>query len=199
LRPRRAGVGAVVRLQPTERRVGAVRARPAHPWPARLRAGPGHCCPGRRLRGGDVGRAARLLGALPVHPGDQVTGAVAPGAATIELDRVSKWFGDLVAVSDVSLEVGPGVTALLGPNGAGKSTLLRVLCGLTPPSSGRVRILGRSPRGDVSLFRRIGLVPQQEAVFDAFTGLEFVAAAARLHRLDGWARRARQALELVEL
>ena len=128
-----------------------------------------------------------------------MTGAVAPGAATIELDRVSKWFGDLVAVSDVSLEVGPGVTALLGPNGAGKSTLLRVLCGLTPPSSGRVRILGRSPRGDVSLFRRIGLVPQQEAVFDAFTGLEFVAAAARLHRLDGWARRARQALELVEL
>src|SRR5207249_2668529 len=140
----------------------------------------------RRDRGGLAG----VLGPVPVHPGDQVSvsGAGAAGAApTIELQHVSKWFGDLVAVSDVSLRVGPGVTALLGPNGAGKSTLLRVLCGLTPPSTGEVRVLGRPPRGDVSLYRRIGLVPQQEAVFDAFSGLDFVTAAARLHRLDGWA------------
>ena len=84
--------------------------------------------------------------------------------ATVELvvDHASKWFGDLVAVSDVSFTVDAGVTALLGPNGAGKSTLLRMLCGLTAPSQGSVRVLGRDPRRDLELTREIGLVPQQE-------------------------------------
>ena len=62
---------------------------------------------------------------------------------------VSKWFGDVVAVSEVSFTVGPGVTALLGPNGAGKSTILRMLCGLTAPARGEVRVLGRDPRSDL--------------------------------------------------
>ena len=62
-------------------------------------------------------------------------------------EGVSKWFGSLVAVSDVSFEIGAGVTALLGPNGAGKSTMLRMLCGLARPSRGTVRVLGRNPAG----------------------------------------------------
>jgi ABC-2 type transport system ATP-binding protein len=112
---------------------------------------------------------------------------------------VSKWFGPLVAVSDVSFEVGPGVTALLGPNGAGKSTMFRMLCGLARPSKGTVRVLGRDPRADVTVTRAIGLVPQQESVFERLTAREFVTLAARLHGLPEPEREARRALETVDL
>ncbi|MBW3555797.1 MAG: ABC transporter ATP-binding protein [Actinobacteria bacterium] len=101
----------------------------------------------------------------------------------MEVADVSKWFGAVVALSEVSCRIGPGITALLGPNGAGKSTLLRVLCGLTAPSRGEVRILGRVPRRDVGLARHMGLVPQQEALFDRLTARQFVALAAKLHRV----------------
>jgi ABC-2 type transport system ATP-binding protein len=103
----------------------------------------------------------------------------------IVAEGVSKWFGDVVAVSDVSFRVGPGVTALLGPNGAGKSTMLRLLCGLTRPSQGTVEVLGEDPHGDPELYRRIGLVPQQEAVFGTLTARRFVRLAAELQGLDG--------------
>jgi ABC-2 type transport system ATP-binding protein len=119
--------------------------------------------------------------------------------AVIEVVGVSRWFGDVVAVSDVSFEVGPGVTALLGPNGAGKSTLLRLLCGLTTPSQGTVRVLGTDPRGDPSLYRRIGLVPQQEAVFERLSAAAFVTLAAELHGLAGAGAKAADALRLVDL
>ncbi|HEX9258601.1 MAG TPA: ABC transporter ATP-binding protein, partial [Acidimicrobiales bacterium] len=117
----------------------------------------------------------------------------------VELDHVSKWFGDVVAVSDVSFTIGPGITALLGPNGAGKSTVLRLLCGLARPSQGRVRVLDGDPRRDVSLFARIGLVAQQEAMFDAMRPVEFVRAAARLLRVPAPGEAAEAALNTVEL
>jgi ABC-2 type transport system ATP-binding protein len=131
-----------------------------------------------------------------------VSGAGATGAtgATIEARAVTKWFGDLVAISDVSFEVGPGITALLGPNGAGKSTLLRVLCGLTAPSRGEVRVLGQAPRGNPALYARIGLVPQQEALFDQLRAVDFVRLCAELSALGGRSdAAARAALGLVEL
>jgi len=124
------------------------------------------------------------------------TGGAEP---VIRVAGVSRWFGDVVAVSDVSFDVGPGVTALLGPNGAGKSTLLRLLCGLTTPSQGTVRVLGANPRGDPSLYRRIGLVPQQEAVFERLTALAFVTLAAELHGLPAPAASAAAAVRLVDL
>jgi ABC-2 type transport system ATP-binding protein len=114
-------------------------------------------------------------------------------------EAVSKWFGPLVAVSDVSFEVGPGVTALLGPNGAGKSTMLRMLCGLARPSRGTVRVLGRDPRTDVAVTRSVGLVPQQESVFDALTAHGFVRLTAVLHGLPDPGRAAAAALEAVGL
>jgi ABC-2 type transport system ATP-binding protein len=117
----------------------------------------------------------------------------------VEASGVSKWFGDVVAVSEVSFALGPGVTALLGPNGAGKSTMLRMLSGLIPPDRGELRILGRDPRVDISVLRRIGLVPQQETVFDNQTALEFVHMAGVLHGIPRPDRAARQALALVEL
>lgn len=103
----------------------------------------------------------------------------------LEVVRVSKRFGDLVAVSDVSFRLGAGVTALLGPNGAGKSTMLRMLSGLAAPSEGTVRILGGDPRADIDLRRRIGLVPQQEPLFEHLRVREFVRLAADLLGVSG--------------
>ena len=120
-------------------------------------------------------------------------------SAVVELVGVSKWFGEVVAVSDVSFSVGPGVTALLGPNGAGKSTLLRLVCGLTRPSSGSVRVLGHDPRADPSNLRRIGLVPQQEALFERMTAAAFVALAAELHHVAGPGAAVATALAAVDL
>jgi len=121
-----------------------------------------------------------------------------PGAM-IEVEGVSKWFADVVAVSEVTFTVGPGVTALLGPNGAGKSTMLRLLCGLVAPDRGTLRVLGRDPRTDIGVLRSIGLVPQQETVFDSQTALEFVQLAATLHGVDEPAAAARSALDQVEM
>lgn len=129
---------------------------------------------------------------MPAPPGTLVD-------ATITFTNVSKWFGSVVAVSDVSFAVGPGVTALLGPNGAGKSTVLRMLVGLTPPSQGAITVLGRAPRGHDSLYREIGLVPQQESVLEAITGSRFVTTMAELSGVDAPAAAARSAIELVEL
>jgi ABC-2 type transport system ATP-binding protein len=117
----------------------------------------------------------------------------------IVAENVSKWFGALVAVSDVSFEIGPGVTALLGPNGAGKSTMLRMLCGLARPSKGTVRVLGRDPRTDVGITRSLGLVPQQESVFEPLTAHQFVRLSATLHRLPDPDAAATAALETVGL
>ena len=121
------------------------------------------------------------------------------GGPVIELDGVSKFFGGVVAVSDVSFTIEPGVTALLGPNGAGKSTVMRMLCGLAAPSRGRIRLLGQNPRGDVDVFRHLGLVPQQEVVPEVLTALEFVSMSAELSKVDAPETAARHALGLVEL
>ena len=123
----------------------------------------------------------------------------APVGATITVDRVSKWLGPVVALSDVSFSIGPGVTALLGPNGAGKSTLLRILCGLTSPSQGAVRVLGANPRTDLGLRRHLGLVAQQEALFEQLRAFDIVALSAGLHEVADRDAAARGALGLVDL
>jgi ABC-2 type transport system ATP-binding protein len=124
---------------------------------------------------------------------------MSPVEPRIVANSVSKWFGALVAVSDVSFDVGPGVTALLGPNGAGKSTMFRMLTGLARPSKGSVRVLDRDPREDPSVTRLIGLVPQQESVFEPLTAHEFVTLAARLHGVSDPGNAATRALEKVDL
>ena len=131
-------------------------------------------------------------------PAESSSAGAAPGAL-IEVAGVSKTFGDIVAVSDVTFSVGPGVTALLGPNGAGKSTLFRMLCGLTAPTAGTVRVLGADARHDREVRGRIGLVPQQDALFDRIGALEFVAIAAVTEGMADGPGAARRALELVQL
>lgn len=122
-----------------------------------------------------------------------------PPDATIVAYDVSKSFGGLVAVSNISLAIQPGVTALLGPNGAGKSTLLRLLSGQANPSSGRIWVAGGNPRRDPDTRARIGLVPQQDGVFERETALDVVRLAAVLSGLDHPVDRARQALEVTEM
>jgi len=133
----------------------------------------------------------------PAESGSTTSGG--HGTVMIEADHASKWFGDVVAVSDVSFRVGAGVTALLGPNGAGKSTLLRMLCGLTPPDRGTVQVLGHDPRTNLMVRGRISIVPQQEAMFEAYRAFEFVRLAAVLNGLADPEGVARWALEMVEL
>lgn len=103
---------------------------------------------------------------------------------TITVETASKWFGQKVAVSNLSCSFGPGVTGLLGPNGAGKTTLFRMIAGLTTTSSGSVKILGEDPRRDSSVFNRVALVPDEDAVYDDMTARRFVRYAAQLSGTD---------------
>ncbi|MCZ6504705.1 MAG: ABC transporter ATP-binding protein [Actinobacteria bacterium] len=118
---------------------------------------------------------------------------------TVIVTELSKWFGPKVAVSEVSIGFGPGVTGLLGPNGAGKTTLLRVVAGLQRPSQGEVTVLGVNPRTDSTVYQRMSLVPEDEAIYERLTGREFVELAARLTRIDDPTGRAEAALGTVEL
>ena len=104
--------------------------------------------------------------------------------APVLAHSVSKTFGSIVAVSDVSFSLSAGVTALLGPNGAGKSTLMRVLCGLSPPTHGQVLIAGADPRKDAAARRSIGLVPQQDGIFSRETIRQFLHLVATLSAVD---------------
>ena len=122
----------------------------------------------------------------------------APGS-TISVHQVSKFFGDVVAVSDVTFSLEPGVTALLGPNGAGKSTMLEMLTGLLSPSAGRIEILGKPARGDIQLYRKVGLVPEQEHMYPFLTGREFLYLNAVLQEVDDPNASALRALEAVDL
>jgi len=135
-----------------------------------------------------------------VNPQTGFSGKLPDGQpATIEVQNVSKWYGDKVAVSDLSFALGPGVTALLGPNGAGKSTTIKLLTGLLRPSRGQVRVLGQSVVNNPKLYRRIGLVPEQEGLYPFLSIRQFVELAARLHRLPNVREAARAALRIVEL
>jgi ABC-2 type transport system ATP-binding protein len=119
--------------------------------------------------------------------------------STLVLDAVSRWFGNVVAVNDITMRIGPGVTGLLGPNGAGKSTLIHMMGGFLPPSAGTVTLDGDPVWRDEQVYRRIGLVPEREAMYDTVSGYDFVLANARLHRLPDPAAAARRAIDTVEM
>ena len=121
--------------------------------------------------------------------------------ATIELTRVSRWYGQVIALNDVSLSIGPGVTGLLGPNGAGKSTFMRLAAGQIAPSQGEMRVLGLAPHRSPEVFHRLGLCPDVDAIWDGLSGREFLVAVLGL---SGFSRaecrdRAERALADVDL
>ena len=120
-------------------------------------------------------------------------------SSTIEVTGLSKWFGNKVAVSEVTVGFHPGVTGLLGPNGAGKTTLMRVVAGLQRPSQGSVAILGVDPRQDPAIYSKVALVPEDEAVYGHLTATEFVSLAAQLSGMRDVGIAVRDALAEVEM
>jgi len=121
------------------------------------------------------------------------------GAAdtVISLDGVSKWYGDVIGINQVSLSIGSGVTGLLGPNGAGKSTMLKLITGQLNPGRGEVRVFGQSPWRNPEVFRRLGFCPDTDAFYEDMSGYQFVRVMARLSNFSAGdaSRRAEEELE----
>jgi ABC-2 type transport system ATP-binding protein len=117
----------------------------------------------------------------------------------ISVQNVSKWYGNVVAVSDVSFEIRPGITGLLGPNGAGKTTLLRMMSGLAGVSDGHLRTFGEDPRNNPELYRRIGVMAEHESVYAFLTGAQFVRFAARMRGVKDIEAAVTKAIQNVDL
>lgn len=119
--------------------------------------------------------------------------------SSIELRSVSRWYGNVVAINDITMTMGPGVTGLLGPNGAGKSTLLHLISGFLEPSRGELTVGGAPSWRNPDIYRTLGLVPERPSVYPFLTGLEFVRATARLHKLPDPDRAAERSIAIVEM
>ena len=117
----------------------------------------------------------------------------------IELRNVSRWYGNVVAVNDITMDIGPGVTGLLGPNGAGKSTILHMIAGFLEPSKGTLTLDGTQTWKNPEIYRRLGLVPERDSVYAFLTGWQFVHATAKLHKLRDAERAAQWAISLTEM
>jgi ABC-2 type transport system ATP-binding protein len=113
--------------------------------------------------------------------------------AILTTDHLSKWYGQVIGLNDVTVAIPPGITGLLGPNGAGKSTFMKLITGQLRPSQGAVRVLGEPIWGNPKLYFRVGFCPEQDAFYERMTGLEWVSALVRLNGLGE--REARDAAE----
>ena len=123
--------------------------------------------------------------------------------AIVTADHVSKWYGQVIGLNDVSVSVPAGITGLLGPNGAGKSTFMKLITGQLKPSKGTVSVLGKPIWGNPELFFDIGFCPEQDAFYERMTGLEWVTALVRLNGLsekeaDDAAKRALAEVDLMD-
>ncbi len=122
-------------------------------------------------------------------------------APVLAAEHLSKWYGQVSGLNDVTVAVPPGITGLLGPNGAGKSTFMKLITGQLRPSQGRVEVFGQPIWGQPAQYRRIGFCPEQDAFYDRMTGLEWVTALVGLHGFEAAAAReaATRALAAVDL
>ncbi len=94
----------------------------------------------------------------------------------VQAEHLSKWYGQVIGLNDVSVTLPPGITGLLGPNGAGKSTLMKLITGQLKPSKGDIRVLGQPIWGNHALYTRLGFCPEQDAFYERMTGLDWVTA-----------------------
>ena len=124
-----------------------------------------------------------------------------PSGAILTADHLSKWYGQVIGLNDVTLSVPSGITGLLGPNGAGKSTFMKLITGQLTPSKGSLAVLGESIWRNPALYFRIGFCPEQDAFYDRMTGLEWLTALLRLNGVESRTatEMARRALDLVDL
>jgi len=107
--------------------------------------------------------------------------AVHPSTAPLLLlEQVSKWYGPVLSLNQVTLELNAGITGLVGPNGSGKSTLIKLATGLIAPSLGRVTVRGRDA-SDWRTRHSIGYCPDHDAFYEDMSGREFVRAMAKLN------------------
>jgi len=116
-------------------------------------------------------------------------------------EHLSKWYGQVSGLNDVTVSIPAGITGLLGPNGAGKSTFMKLITGQLRPSKGQVRLLGEPIWGNPALYQRVGFCPEQDAFYERMTGREWVTALTGLHGLDEKtaADAAAEAIAAVEL
>lgn len=121
--------------------------------------------------------------------------------SVVVAEHVSKWYGQVIGLNDVTLTVPEGITGLLGPNGAGKSTFMKLMTGQLRPSKGTITVLGEAIWQRPESYFRIGFCPEQDAFYERMTGLEWVTALLRLNGgTDAEAlAAARKALDLVDL
>ena len=124
-------------------------------------------------------------------------------APVLVADHLSKWYGQVIGLNDVTVSVPPGITGLLGPNGAGKSTFMKLITGQLQPSKGSISVLGEPVWNNPAQYFRIGFCPEQDAFYERMTGLEWVTALARLNGVTpaegrAAAMRALEAVDLVE-
>lgn len=119
----------------------------------------------------------------------------------IEVQNLSRWYGNVLGLSDVTLQIEPGITGILGPNGAGKSTFLKLITGQIKPNIGSVRISGQRVRNNYALFKTLGFCPEQDSFYDELTGWQFLTGLLRLYHLPEpeIAAKAGKALDIVEL
>lgn len=121
--------------------------------------------------------------------------------AVIEARNLSRWYGNVLGISEVTLEIQPGITALLGPNGAGKSTFMKIITGQLKPNIGEARIFGEKVWNNPRIFQRLGFCPEVDAFYEGLTGLEFLSGLLSLYGFSAaqCRKKAEQTLELVEL
>ena len=124
-----------------------------------------------------------------------------PPAPVVAASQLSKWYGQVIGLNDVTLAVPPGITGLLGPNGAGKSTFLKLITGQLKPSKGTITVLGEPIWRNPALYFRVGFCPEQDAFYERMSGLEWLTALLRLNGLGEReaAAMAARALETVDL
>ena len=122
-------------------------------------------------------------------------------SAVISVEKLSKWYGNVLGLSDITLEIETGITGILGPNGAGKSTFLKLITGQIKSNIGSVRLNGRPVWNNPPLYSRVGFCPEQDAFFEELSGRDFLFYMLKLQGFSSneSAKRAEKALETVDL
>ena len=117
----------------------------------------------------------------------------------VRAEHLNKWYGRVIALNDVSMQIERGITGLLGPNGAGKTSFMRILIGLMRESSGEIRVLGETPWNNPKLAVRIGYCPEHDGFYEGMTGMQFIASLARIRGVKDPAAAAKRAVDWVRM